>query len=93
VKLLDGGRKKWELDPGPVEAPSPARPATIQAKAQDSHPPVRDDVVGDRRQNLVDVRSPDEFSGSCSPRPTAGRLGVPAHPHRLERPVEQGGQR
>jgi thiosulfate/3-mercaptopyruvate sulfurtransferase len=73
VKLLDGGRKKWELDSRDLVAEIPQRPATAyQAKAQDSSiRAFRDDVVAAIGvQNLVDVRSPDEFSG---------KLLAPAH--------------
>jgi thiosulfate/3-mercaptopyruvate sulfurtransferase len=73
VKLLDGGRKKWELDSRELVTEVPHRPATsYKAKEQDtSIRAFRDEVVsaiGNR--NLVDVRSPDEF---------AGRLLAPAH--------------
>jgi len=73
VKLLDGGRKKWELDARPYSKDVPVRVGTAyQAKAPDlSIRAFRDEVVkaigGD---NLVDVRSPDEY---------AGRLLAPAH--------------
>ncbi|MEV3871149.1 sulfurtransferase [Streptomyces sp. NPDC049906] len=73
VKLLDGGRKKWELDSRDLVAEIPQRPATeYRAKAQDSSiRAFRDDVVAAIGvQNLVDVRSPDEFSG---------KLLAPAH--------------
>jgi thiosulfate/3-mercaptopyruvate sulfurtransferase len=73
VKLLDGGRKKWELDSREMITDVPSRPASsYHATEQDrSIRAFRDDVVaaiGDL--NLVDVRSPDEF---------AGRLLAPAH--------------
>jgi thiosulfate/3-mercaptopyruvate sulfurtransferase len=73
VKLLDGGRKKWELDSRELVTEVPQRPATsYTAQDQDSSiRAFRDEVVaaiGNR--NLVDVRSPDEF---------AGRLLAPAH--------------
>jgi thiosulfate/3-mercaptopyruvate sulfurtransferase len=73
VKLLDGGRKKWELDSRDMVTDVPSRPATsYRAREQDrSIRAFRDDVIaaiGDL--NLVDVRSPDEF---------AGRLLAPAH--------------
>jgi thiosulfate/3-mercaptopyruvate sulfurtransferase len=73
VKLLDGGRKRWELDSRELVTEVPHRPATsYKAKEQDaSIRALRDEVVsaiGNR--NLVDVRSPDEF---------AGRLLAPAH--------------
>jgi thiosulfate/3-mercaptopyruvate sulfurtransferase len=73
VKLLDGGRKKWELDARPYSKDVPVREATTyQASAPDlSIRAFRDEVVqAIGVKNLVDVRSPDEF---------AGRLLAPAH--------------
>ncbi|MFB7907962.1 sulfurtransferase [Kitasatospora sp. NPDC056076] len=73
VRLLDGGRKKWELDSRDLVAEVPARPATAyQAQAVDSSiRAFRDDVIAAiGTLNLVDVRSPDEFSG---------KLLAPAH--------------
>src|SRR5437763_13226332 len=73
VKLLDGGRKKWELDSRELVTEVPKRAATsYQAKDQDTAiRAFRDEVVAAiGQQNLVDVRSPDEF---------AGRLLAPAH--------------
>lgn len=73
VKLLDGGRKKWELDSRDLVTEVPARAATeYKAKEQDtSIRAYRDDVIAAiGAQNLVDVRSPDEFSG---------KLLAPAH--------------
>jgi thiosulfate/3-mercaptopyruvate sulfurtransferase len=73
VKLLDGGRKKWELDSREMVTDVPARAATsYQAQEQDlAIRAFRDDVVeAIGTLNLVDVRSPDEF---------AGRLLAPAH--------------
>jgi thiosulfate/3-mercaptopyruvate sulfurtransferase len=75
VKLLDGGRKKWELDSRDLVDGSevPSRPATqYKAKAQDTAiRAFRDEVVAAiGNLNLVDVRSPDEFSG---------KLLAPAH--------------
>src|SRR3954454_7375182 len=73
VKLLDGGRKKWELDARPYSKDVPAREKTsYSASAPDlSIRAFRDEVVqAIGVQNLVDVRSPDEF---------AGRLLAPAH--------------
>jgi thiosulfate/3-mercaptopyruvate sulfurtransferase len=66
VKLLDGGRKKWELDGRPLSTDTVKRPATsYTAKAPDnSIRAFRDEVIGAINvKNLVDVRSPDEFSG------------------------------
>src|SRR5262252_8393846 len=62
VKLLDGGRKKWELESRPLTADLPTRPATnYVAQPQDkSIRAFRDEVVDAiGRLNLVDVRSPD----------------------------------
>jgi thiosulfate/3-mercaptopyruvate sulfurtransferase len=56
VKLLDGGRKKWELDSRELTDELPSREKTSYT------------AIG--TQNLVDVRSPDEYSG---------RLLAPAH--------------
>src|SRR5690348_9750205 len=66
VKLLDGGRKKWELDGRELSKDSVSRPATqYQAKDQDtSIRAFRDETVeAIGKKNLIDVRSPDEFSG------------------------------
>ncbi|GAB38438.1 sulfurtransferase [Gordonia sp. w5E2] len=66
VKLLDGGRKKWELDGRPLSTDAVSRPAT-EYKAADPDNSIRafrDEVVDAIGvKNLVDVRSPDEFSG------------------------------
>jgi thiosulfate/3-mercaptopyruvate sulfurtransferase len=68
VRLLDGGRQKW-LDEGreiTTEAPTPT-PTTYTAKERDESIRVlRDDVLaglGDSGISLVDVRSPQEYSG------------------------------
>lgn len=73
VKLIDGGRKKWELDGRALSTDTPERAETsYTAKEQDiSIRAFRDEVVAAiGAQNLVDVRSPDEFSG---------KLLAPAH--------------
>ena len=73
VKLLDGGRKKWELDNRTLVTEVHQRPTNnYTAKEQDlSIRAFRDEVVeAIGSKNLVDVRSPDEY---------AGRLLAPAH--------------
>ena len=73
VKLLDGGRKKWELDSRELTDETVTREQTsYTAQEQDlSIRAFRDEVVAAiGKQNLVDVRSPDEFSG---------KLLAPAH--------------
>ncbi|SCE75454.1 thiosulfate sulfurtransferase [Micromonospora viridifaciens] len=73
VKLLDGGRKKWELDARPLVTDPVTRPRT-QYVAQEPDTSIRafrDEIVpAIGIKNLVDVRSPDEY---------AGRLLAPAH--------------
>jgi thiosulfate/3-mercaptopyruvate sulfurtransferase len=73
VKLLDGGRKKWELDSRELVEEQPKREQT-QYKAKKPNNDIRafrDEVVeAIGKKNLVDVRSPDEFSG---------KLLAPAH--------------
>jgi thiosulfate/3-mercaptopyruvate sulfurtransferase len=73
VKLLDGGRKKWELESRELVTEVPTRPqTTYSAQPQDtSIRAFRDDVIqAIGTDNIVDVRSPDEY---------AGRLLAPAH--------------
>src|SRR5437763_10746101 len=74
VKLLDGGRKKWELDGRTLTTDEVSRPATSYTAKQDQDTTIRAfrqevvDAIGNK--NLVDVRSPDEF---------AGKILAPAH--------------
>jgi len=73
LKLLDGGRKKWELENRPLVMDPVSRTATsYRAQNQDqSIRAFRDEVIAAIGvKNLVDVRSPDEY---------AGRLLAPAH--------------
>jgi thiosulfate/3-mercaptopyruvate sulfurtransferase len=73
VKLLDGGRKKWELDSRELVEDVTSRPATQYTASEPDRSirAFRDDVVAAiGKQNLVDVRSPDEFTG---------KLVAPAH--------------
>jgi len=73
VRLLDGGRKKWELESRELVTEVPRRAATHYT-ASDPDTAIRalrDEVVASiGTRNLVDVRSPDEFSG---------KLLAPAH--------------
>jgi len=73
IRLLDGGRKKWELDARELTKDVPERPST-DYKAKDGDEAIRayrDEVVDAiGAKNLIDVRSPDEY---------AGRLLAPAH--------------
>ena len=73
VKLLDGGRKKWELDGRPLDKQEVQRAGTSYT-ASEPDTSLRafrrevEDSIG--KKNYVDVRSPDEFSG---------KLAAPAH--------------
>ncbi|MGV0626488.1 sulfurtransferase [Mycolicibacter minnesotensis] len=82
VKLLDGGRKKWELDGRPLSTEPVTRPATsYNAKPLDESLRARREevIAAINIKNLVDVRSPEEFSG---------KILAPAH-----LPQEQSQQR
>ena len=73
VKLLDGGRKKWELDGRELvkDVPVRARTSYLAAAPDSAIRAFRDEVVASiGSKNLVDVRSPDEFSG---------KIKAPAH--------------
>ncbi len=73
LRLLDGGRKKWELDSRELTTEVTERPATtyVAKDADESIRAFRDEVIASiGTKNLIDVRSPDEY---------AGRLLAPAH--------------
>jgi thiosulfate/3-mercaptopyruvate sulfurtransferase len=68
VKVMDGGRKKWEDEGRPMTTDVPAYPATdypVPRRDDEKIRAFREDVlkhIGHEGQ-LVDVRSPEEFSG------------------------------
>ena len=74
VRLLDGGRQKW-IEEGRELTAGPASPAstTYVAKDRDETIRVRRDEVlaglGDAGTALVDVRSPQEYSGELQAPP------------------------
>jgi thiosulfate/3-mercaptopyruvate sulfurtransferase len=73
VRLLDGGRKKWELDSRELTDEVTQRQSTSYTAKQpnDDIRAFRDEVIeAIGVKNLIDVRSPDEY---------AGRLLAPAH--------------
>jgi thiosulfate/3-mercaptopyruvate sulfurtransferase len=76
VRLMDGGRKKWELEARPLTSEAPTRPRTsyVTSEPDWSLRALRDEVLAAiGTSNLIDVRSPDEYTG---------RLLAPAHlPH------------
>ncbi|MFQ5663751.1 MAG: sulfurtransferase [Terriglobia bacterium] len=84
VRVMNGGRKKWieEKRPLSTEAPT-ATPTTYKTKNPDASIRARRDEVfgllGKGTHNLVDVRSPEEFTGKIIAPPglpeTAQRAG------------------
>jgi thiosulfate/3-mercaptopyruvate sulfurtransferase len=68
VKLLDGGRKKWELESRELVQDVPAYPASDHVMLGDEQPQLRalrDEVIGKvgSSTGFVDVRSPEEYRG------------------------------
>jgi thiosulfate/3-mercaptopyruvate sulfurtransferase len=68
VRIMDGGRQKWIDEDRPLTTDAPGRaPKTYHAKPQDhSIRAWRDDILAildSRSDVLVDVRSPQEYSG------------------------------
>jgi thiosulfate/3-mercaptopyruvate sulfurtransferase len=84
VRLMNGGRKKWELEgrelvtqrpqPTPSDYRIPASDESIRAYRREVEV-----ILGSGQVNLVDVRSPDEFTGKIIAPPgmpeTAQRAG------------------
>ena len=69
VRLLDGGRKKWELEGQELVADVPAREKTsyVAAPLNWDLRALRDEVIASiGTRNIVDVRSPDEFTGKIA---------------------------
>ena len=98
VKLLDGGRKKWELDGRPLSTDAVSRPETsYTAKDPDnSIRAFRDEVIEaisaeepGRRALPRRVLRQDPGSGASPPGAEPARR---AYPGRDQRSVEQGGQ-
>jgi thiosulfate/3-mercaptopyruvate sulfurtransferase len=68
VRLLDGGRKKWIDEGRPITTDMPDRPRTEYPVVERNDAPIRayrEDVMAHLQTSgrLVDVRSPEEFSG------------------------------
>jgi thiosulfate/3-mercaptopyruvate sulfurtransferase len=73
VRLIDGGRKLWELKGLPLVTEVPTRTASryVAKERDNSIRAFRDQVIASIGiKNIVDVRSPAEFSGE---------LAAPAH--------------
>ena len=70
VRLMDGGRKKWELEARPLATDSPGVTPTTGYRTTGPHHKIRalrgyveHEVVGRPEFGLVDVRSPEEYRG------------------------------
>jgi len=67
VKLLNGGRKKWELESRELTQEAPAHKATgfrIEGKERAEIRALRDEVLAKvGRTTFIDVRSPEEYRG------------------------------
>jgi thiosulfate/3-mercaptopyruvate sulfurtransferase len=70
VRLMDGGRKKWQREERPVDEGRVKPRASAGYPVSDRHPDIRalrafveSEVVGNPAIGLVDVRSPEEFRG------------------------------
>jgi thiosulfate/3-mercaptopyruvate sulfurtransferase len=85
VRLMDGGRVKWLNEDDKELTPEPVRPTPTTYESQGHSPEIRAKLEDVRRvlaehdRNLVDVRSPDEFTGKIIAPPglpeTAQRAG------------------
>src|SRR5438105_3448516 len=80
VKLMDGGRKKWELEKrrltsGAAETTATAgyRVGSVANEIRALRRRVEEEVVGHPEVGLVDVRSPEEYRASCWRRRTCPR--------------------
>ena len=87
VRLVDGGRKKWELEDRELVTDEPtvakADPGPL-GKIRDKFRAFRDEVlkhIGGEGKSMVDVRSPAEFSGEvlAPPHLPQEQAQVPGH--------------
>ena len=75
VRLLDGGRAKWEADGREYTTDPEQTPAVSYPVVERNDAPIRafkDDVLAHLGNPLIDVRSPEEYSGL--------RTTAPAYP-------------
>lgn len=84
VKILDGGRKKWEAEGRPLDTATPTPPAG-SFKVKETNPALRarlSDVLAvvekQKDAQILDIRSPDEYSGKIFAPPNSQELAVRA---------------
>ena len=78
AKVMDGGRVKWQKEGKPLTRDVPTFPAShyvAEERADTRHRAFRDEVLAhvERRGQLVDVRSPEEYAGT--------RMHMPDYPN------------
>ena len=78
ARVMDGGRLKWALESRPLTRDVPSYPPTayrVGARVDAPHRAFRDEVMThvSAKGQLVDVRSPEEYSGT--------RLHMPDYPN------------
>ena len=84
VKLLDGGRKKWEAEKRPLDTrAAEVTPSNFTVERQNPQLRARlSDVLavvkGEREGKILDIRSPDEFSGKIIAPPGIQELAIRA---------------
>jgi thiosulfate/3-mercaptopyruvate sulfurtransferase len=84
VKLMDGGRAKWEKERRPL-ATNPATPrrtiyqvSEVRKELRARLPDVLQTVEGNRQAALIDIRSPDEYNGRIIAPPGIQELSIRA---------------
>lgn len=84
VKLVDGGRKKWELEKRPLDTSAPAIQASdykvskVNEELRAKLPDVVSIAEGNTKAKLLDIRSPDEYAGKIIAPPGIQELAVRA---------------
>ena len=85
VKLLDGGRKKWEAEKRPLDTASPRSTpgnltvgATPTPRCAPASPTCSRVGEGEATRRIVDIRSPDEFTGKIIAPPGSQELAIRA---------------
>lgn len=84
VKLLDGGRKKWEAENRPLSNRTPEFPpavyrvTTVNEGLRARLGDVRAAAEGQADAKLVDIRSPDEYQGKIFAPPGIQELSIRA---------------
>ncbi|GHD39712.1 sulfurtransferase [Mycetocola manganoxydans] len=79
VRLLDGGRDKWIAEGRPMTTDAPGRPRTDYPVVERDDSGIRaykEDVLAHLGKPLIDVRSPEEYSGERNTAPAYPEEGA-----------------